>query len=505
MRTAIRCKAITLEALAAAERHGKRLDQSSQARRVSEDLPISIPMTTEAGDLIDGLDLRELRRLHVGDAAQSTKSKSQVLHFIAQFPPELLEKNSEEKLMVVAKRFVNQAFGGDAVFGVRYDRDEKSVAVVDVFAAPKYVKKTGRTWVTCSLHGKELCKKHEAEIIRRSKKKKFSDAPRNVGIALQSEWRSYVEQTFNVKLEAKCEKESREDDWKSPEALQRLHDIDDRQQHLSEEQDEFLKKSERFQKQELEQRAAIEMQRQDLNAQHAKFEKEKRKLALREEMVAINSSELREKLDVLDRRDVELSRRADEFARRDMKLKEKAIELAKRETDIAKVEVDARRKEAAATARESEAKAIVTEVAAAIGKQVRHIQFSADDLKPAKISGVFLGRKTETYDDLAKRINDKIYANYQPLTLKSEAQAKKLGELQKAYDDLTAMAAPFLDAIRGLNKVFLEKVIGAFGELVDRIKKTPAPEIDRMQSAVRGAVASTPQSPNLGQDREMQR
>lgn len=216
-KAAVRCRAIGMAELAAMEKHGKRLDVSS-AKRVIRD----------ASPLVHGsLDLRDRYDAHMDGIRQNVKASKPVLHFIVSLPADLLEgpkmgrfegsKTDRQKMMLAqAVKFVNDTHGGSAVFAARVDRDEKGESIVDVFASPRYEKRTKRTpedragvmWASATKFGKELAEKHEDEIRRRHPEAKAGKltSPRMVGISLQSEFAVWFEKINGVALAPKVEK-----------------------------------------------------------------------------------------------------------------------------------------------------------------------------------------------------------------------------------------------------------------------------------------------------------
>ena len=197
MSTAVRVNALALsgpgpKTLSSMEGHGKRLDASGRARRVRAVPP-----------LVHGtLDLAAAFGRHAEGCRMNRGLRKPVRHAIVQFPtaiplpdgPEAAEP-VQRRMLEAAVGFINRTYGEPglpAVFAARLDRDEAGRHAVDVFFAPKFWKETksrGRElWLTTSRHGKRLCAKHETEIRRRHSGA-FSDGPRQVGIALQSEWR----------------------------------------------------------------------------------------------------------------------------------------------------------------------------------------------------------------------------------------------------------------------------------------------------------------------------
>lgn len=229
----VRCKALTMSELAAQEKHGKRLDKTSRLRVIRDDSP-----------LVHGsLDLRALYDAHMKNVRQNAGSKRPVLHFIVRFPPELLDgpelgrfkgskKRRQREMLVQAMSYIQSTHGGDAIFAARLDRDEEGETIVDVFAAPKYEKRTkrtqpdeaGKTWASATKFGKELAEKHQPEIRRRfpTAKEGSLTSPRMVGIALQSEFASFFEKANGIPLDRKIEKDSATPDRLEIEALKHI-------------------------------------------------------------------------------------------------------------------------------------------------------------------------------------------------------------------------------------------------------------------------------------------
>ncbi|WP_243268587.1 hypothetical protein [Sulfitobacter sp. DSM 110093] len=157
------------------ERHGKRQDASSQARRVRDENAL----------IWNTLDLREAREIHVDGVKQSGQTAA--LHILIQFPTALQPTDDKGQLQMLmhSVRFVQKFHGGRAVFAARLDRDEVGQHTVDVFAMPTYERtyKDGRTawWASVSKFTK-------AEAKRRYGR----DDKRAQGSALQDAWHEYL-------------------------------------------------------------------------------------------------------------------------------------------------------------------------------------------------------------------------------------------------------------------------------------------------------------------------
>ena len=215
MKAAVRCNALTMAALKAQEKHGKREDKSSKARQVNTLKPI----------VGRGLNLADLLADHVEGAKKNAAAKNVALHFIVRFPTEILTDDAptpyhglakEDRLRLMARqaaKFINQTHGGKAVFAVRVDRDEAGETIVDVFACPKYTKTTKKAetvWTSLTKFGKELAVKHQAEVLRRSKEydgKEAITSPRAIGMSLQSEFAAFFERENGQALTRKNEKD----------------------------------------------------------------------------------------------------------------------------------------------------------------------------------------------------------------------------------------------------------------------------------------------------------
>lgn len=114
-----------------AEKHGKRLDATGKSRAVNDAPPVTST----------GLDVKALFEAHIAGAFVP-KAHSKAMHVLIQFPKELVNGDDASNMLHHARAFIRRVFGDDAIFADRVDRDEKSRHVVDVFVAPKYVKKT---------------------------------------------------------------------------------------------------------------------------------------------------------------------------------------------------------------------------------------------------------------------------------------------------------------------------------------------------------------------------
>lgn len=167
---AVRVSTLDATDLAAMERHGQREDASGQARRVSDDEPL----------VRGGLDLVTRREKHVEGLKQQGKTKA--MHALVQFPSELVpnDRRRQTAMMSYAVEFINDFYGGDAVFAARLDRDEKGTHKVDVFFLPRweFEYKDGRKQGRCGIgqFTKKAAKKRSGNEDRRAQGSALQDA-----------------------------------------------------------------------------------------------------------------------------------------------------------------------------------------------------------------------------------------------------------------------------------------------------------------------------------------
>lgn len=167
---AVRVSTLDATDLAAMERHGQREDASGQARRVSDDEPL----------VRGGLDLVARREKHVEGLKQQGKTKA--MHALVQFPSELVpdDPRRQRAMMTSAVEFINDFYGGDAVFSARLDRDERGTHKVDVFFLPRweFEYKDGRKQGRCGIgqYTKKEARRRSGKDDRRAQGTALQDA-----------------------------------------------------------------------------------------------------------------------------------------------------------------------------------------------------------------------------------------------------------------------------------------------------------------------------------------
>lgn len=209
-----RIKHITNAGLIAAERHGKRQDETGKARAIN-DTP---PLTTT------GQDLQHLYQKHI-KGAFIPQGRSIAMHMLIQFPTSLVDGQDPAFMLHHAREFGMTIFGQDAIFADRVDRDEKSEHVVDLFIAPKYLKKTKheeKIAVAMSRDLKALAKRHNRPIT-----------PSGMGRALQDALVEYLRDRMGLEeAQRGSPKQMAGSDWKSAEQL-RDEELDAKDQQLA--------------------------------------------------------------------------------------------------------------------------------------------------------------------------------------------------------------------------------------------------------------------------------
>ena len=228
---AVRIRRLTLAELGLAEKHGKRQDAQSKARRVRD----ADPVTTT------GLDLESLYLGHI-QGAKVQAVQTVALHAIIQWPTHLVDKDDAIWMLEKGREFLESVFGREAVFADRCDRDEIGVHNTDFFVAPRYVKKTKHTQqiaISTTKHLKELAHRNGTlaaynESRARAKEPQPPVDTPNLhlcGVALQTEFHRFlVEKCGLADAKRGSTKRGWDDDWVPAEEL----DIERRQEEAAE-------------------------------------------------------------------------------------------------------------------------------------------------------------------------------------------------------------------------------------------------------------------------------
>lgn len=218
-----RIRRLKLHELAGQEAHGRREDVTGKARQINQ----TPPLTTT------GLDLVDLRKRHI-EGAMVPGGDTVALHLLLQFPTDLVDAGKPDDpeagrwMLDHARRFATTVFGEQAVFADRLDRDEKGRHVVDVFLAPKYIKRTKHSEkqaVSISKHLKDLAVKHgqfDPAAGKTSAKGKTILGPNlhDQGAALQTAFFEYLRDEAQLAgVQRGSRKRSAGDDWVSPEQV----------------------------------------------------------------------------------------------------------------------------------------------------------------------------------------------------------------------------------------------------------------------------------------------
>lgn len=233
-----RIKPLNGPLLAAAEQHGRRLDDAAKRRKVRDE-----PSLTWTPDGVDGDPLSLADRLadHVAGALVP-KAKAKALHMLVKLPasvPVETEVDARAALALVVQ-FAQDSYGGNAVFSARMDRDERSLNSVDLFLAPRYLKVTKRKSeeaVSLTRFGKLLAKKRGIEDRSDSAKGSMQAQ----GSALQDELADWLTaRGFEAQRGAAKDRDG--DDWKTPEVMGARKDRAAIEQFIAEQLPEVMDK-----------------------------------------------------------------------------------------------------------------------------------------------------------------------------------------------------------------------------------------------------------------------
>jgi len=224
--------------LAAAEQHGRRLDEAAIRRKVRDDPSLTwVPEGIEE----DPLALSDRLADHVAGALVP-KAKAKALHMLVKLPasvPVETEADARAALDLVVQ-FAQDTYGGRAVFSARMDRDERSLNSVDLFLAPRYLKVTKRKSeeaVSLTRFGKLLAEKRGIEDRSDSAKGSMQAQ----GSALQDELADWLT-ARGFEAQRGVAKDRDGDDWKTPEVMGARKDRAAIEQFIAEQLPEIMDK-----------------------------------------------------------------------------------------------------------------------------------------------------------------------------------------------------------------------------------------------------------------------
>lgn len=160
---------------------------------------------------------------HVAGANKSKAASKELLHAFMQFPTDVkITEHNQHAMLAIAVDFINETYGGNAVFHARIDRDEAGQHGVDVFFAPRYEKYTKskgtEQWISLSKFSKENARTRYGQRQKTVKNKKtgefdpvfdkqgepvlvWNDADVFQGRALQDAWFEHLKANIGSKYE----------------------------------------------------------------------------------------------------------------------------------------------------------------------------------------------------------------------------------------------------------------------------------------------------------------
>ena len=177
-----------------AEQHGRRQDDVAKSRKVRDADSLTWVPNGVTGDplaLADRLDE------HVAGAFRPKGGTTLAQHMIVKMPDSIPTETEGEAYfaMVLAVHFAQEAFGGQAVFAARIDRDERSTNNVDLFLAPIYDKSDkkapggSKKAVSMTRHLKLLAEKYGFDVKGAQSAK---ESKQSQGKALQDAFADYL-------------------------------------------------------------------------------------------------------------------------------------------------------------------------------------------------------------------------------------------------------------------------------------------------------------------------
>ncbi len=182
--------------LGASEEHGKRLDETSQARIITERNSLSWSKAGQGREL----DLVEAFKIHKKETGAKERNNCEIgTHLLVTISPECLSESDDVhepkneqilKLIEESKKWVESWQGAGAVFAWRFDLDEKGSGVVDLFTAP--VREQGRRG------GKKVLTIAPSQAKRELTR---STGEKTSGAAFQTSWADWAQQRLDQRFQ----------------------------------------------------------------------------------------------------------------------------------------------------------------------------------------------------------------------------------------------------------------------------------------------------------------
>lgn len=234
------------------DRHGD--EEEERLRQIELE---RIKALIEVADEKRNFTLMDAYEAHVEGARRSAGSHKLFQHAFLQFPTDIeITPESEREMLAQGVAFINQTYGGNAVFHARLDRDEKGRHGVDVFFAPRYAKTTAKgteDWISLSKFSKEMARERfgqRQKTVKNPKTKMFdpvfdkktgkpvmvwNDSGYFQGRALQDAFFEHLRDDMGLKWAVRGErKKTRDDDWETPEQIGAKKDLQKAQEEAAE-------------------------------------------------------------------------------------------------------------------------------------------------------------------------------------------------------------------------------------------------------------------------------
>ena len=181
------------------EYHAKRLDPVSQKRHVRDSNPIAWSKAEGPTDYVEAFKAHKR-----ATGASERKGADLGMEFKVVVSPEWLAETGDphdaanprvQQLVEEAKAWAESWGGAGAVWGLRYDTDEKGSGVVDVFMSPvrEQRHKSGKSKSVIS------CRKAKEELL--ASERALDPDLKTSGAAMQSSWARWARERLDRRLE----------------------------------------------------------------------------------------------------------------------------------------------------------------------------------------------------------------------------------------------------------------------------------------------------------------
>jgi len=232
------------------EYHAKRLDPVSQKRHIRDSDPIAWSKAEGSTDYVEAFKAHKR-----ATGASERKGADLGMEFKVVVSPEWLAETGDphdaanprvQQLVEEARAWAESWGGAGAVWGLRYDTDERGSGVVDLFMSPvrEQRHKSGKSKAVIS------CRKAKEELL--ASERALEPGLKTSGAAMQSSWARWAQKKLDHRLERGKPKEEtgavhQNADLYARIAQQKEADLLRREQSLAEREAAFMKRDQEAQ------------------------------------------------------------------------------------------------------------------------------------------------------------------------------------------------------------------------------------------------------------------